>query len=154
MTHPHPLMISPGRLTFAMLVNAGLVVCLVGIGTTAALAIWQQGLLALLALLFLGLGWRQWQARGVTLHWTERGLETGEGVLLADIQNIIRVERGPFAFKPSNGFLVISSTSQGRQWEPGIYWRTGRRLGVGGLLNGAMTRQMADHIAIELAKRG
>jgi hypothetical protein len=63
------------------------------------------------------------------------------------------VDRGTFAFKPSNGFLLRTETRQPRLWQPGLYWRTGRRIGVGGITRAAESKALADLIAIKLAER-
>ncbi|MCY4460697.1 MAG: hypothetical protein OXC26_09940 [Albidovulum sp.] len=64
---------------------------------------------------------------------TQDELRTGDGTLVADIGNIERVETGMLAFKPSNGFLVILKTPMRRAWQPGLWWRFGKRIGIGGI---------------------
>jgi hypothetical protein len=89
---------------------------------------------------------------------TSRGLvlsnadlrDTG-GALVASFADIEKVERGVFAFKPSNGFVLRLRSPMPRAWEPGLWWRFGRRVGVGGAISGAEGRQMADVIAARLA---
>ena len=63
------------------------------------------------------------------------------------------MDRGTFAFKPSNGFLLRTATKQPRLWKPGLYWRMGRRIGVGGITRAAEAKLMADVIAVRLAER-
>lgn len=75
-----------------------------------------------------------------------------QGRVLARIDEVERVERGIFAFKPSNGFVLRLTAAQPRAWEPGLWWRLGRRVGVGGVISGAEGRSMADTIAA-LTKR-
>ncbi len=74
-----------------------------------------------------------------------------EGTVVAHIDAIEKVERGIFAFKPSNGFVLLLKTRQPRAWAPGLWWRMGRRVGVGGVISGAEGRQMADVIAALLS---
>lgn len=71
-------------------------------------------------------------------------LRTGSGRVLAHVDNVDRVERGAFAFKPSNGFLVRLKEPEGKGWAPGIWWKRGRLLGIGGVIAGGQTRAMAD----------
>ncbi len=84
---------------------------------------------------------------------TDAGLHDAEGRVLAPIGNIAGVERGAFAFKPSNGFLVRLDRPASRAWHPGLWWRVGRRLGVGGVTPSAQGRLMADALAAMLAER-
>ena len=55
------------------------------------------------------------------------------GPSLHNLKNIARVERGLFAFKPSNGFLILLNNPMSRAWHPGLWWRFGRRIGIGGV---------------------
>lgn len=87
-------------------------------------------------------------SRGLILSAT--GLHDTDGRLLAWLSDIEKVERGVFAFKPSNGFVLRLKSPMARAWEPGLWWRIGRRVGVGGAISGAEGRQMADVIATRL----
>lgn len=84
-------------------------------------------------------------ARGLVL--SDEALTDTDGTLLARLDEIDRVERGMFAFKPSNGFVLCLKAAQPRAWAPGLWWRLGRRVGVGGVISGAEGRNMADMIA-------
>ncbi|WP_428687946.1 hypothetical protein [Roseibium sp.] len=75
---------------------------------------------------------------------TREVLRTGSGRVLARIDNVERVERGAFAFKPSNGFLVRLKAPDGKGWAPGLWWKRGKLLGIGGVIAGGQTRAMAD----------
>jgi hypothetical protein len=87
-------------------------------------------------------------SRGLVLSATD--LRDTDGRLLTPLSDIEKVERGVFAFKPSNGFVLRLKTPMARAWEPGLWWRVGRRVGVGGVISGAEGRQMADAIAARL----
>ena len=142
-----------------------------GVGTLAAL-----GLLLLAVALVRPpetLGWRAFLvAAGAAALWlgrrmwrdSERGLlltaaglrEAGEGGRwIAPIEEVEGVERGTFAFKPSNGFLLRLRAPGSRAWSPGVWWRVGRRVGVGGVLRAAEARAAADamHLLILEASR-
>lgn len=82
---------------------------------------------------------------------TDQGLADGNGTMIAAMDQITRVERGAFAFKPSNGFLITLSAPGSRGWEPGIWWRLGRRVGVGGIIPGNQSKLMADIISAKIA---
>ena len=68
----------------------------------------------------------------------------------ARMDEIDRVERGAFAFKPSNGFLVHLKKPGHRAWQPGLWWRMGRKLGIGGVTPAGQAKFMADMIALRL----
>ncbi|MBV0912802.1 hypothetical protein [Anianabacter salinae] len=87
-----------------------------------------------------------WQATSVSLELTEDTLRTSGGDILCRLQDIERIERGAFAFKPSGGFVLLLKVPGPARWAPGLWWRMGTRLGVGGLVPPAMARAMADAI--------
>ena len=74
-----------------------------------------------------------------------------DGTVIARLDNIEKVDRSAFAMKPSNGFLIILKEPGPRVWRPGLWWRLGRRVAVGGVTNGAHTRPMADMMKLKLA---
>jgi len=85
---------------------------------------------------------------------TEDGLVEDTGEMIAPIEHIAKVDRGAFAVKPSNGFVVYLTENAPRGWRFGLWWRYGRRVGVGGLTPGHMGRAMADQLALILLARG
>ncbi|MEE4120658.1 MAG: hypothetical protein V2I65_16780 [Paracoccaceae bacterium] len=113
---------------------------------------WSVFLLAFGALAIFG-GWRLWQATAPALVLTGDGLADTTGRTIARLDDIVAVERGMLAFKPSNGFLLQLSRPAPRHWSPGLWWRLGRRVGVGGVTGAGETRAMADLIALALAER-
>ena len=84
---------------------------------------------------------------------TRDRLETMSGQTLAEIVNVQQVERGVFAFKPSNGFLIRLKAADGSGWSPGLWWKTGRRIGVGGTLSGGQSRSLADMMSMLVVER-
>ena len=72
---------------------------------------------------------------------------------LARIDEIQGIDRGAFAFKPSNGFLLRLKTSRGRAWAPGLWWRIGPYVGVGGITPRNEAKAMAETIALLIADR-
>tara|TARA_R110002049_G_scaffold140930_7_gene302371 strand:+ start:23566 stop:24063 length:498 start_codon:yes stop_codon:yes gene_type:complete len=94
---------------------------------------------------------RRATAGGIVL--TETELRDTDGTLIARIDDIESMDRGFFAFKPSNGFLLKTTTPGSRVWRPGMWWRMGRRIGVGGMTPGRHTKPMSEIIAIKLAQR-
>lgn len=125
----------------ALLALSGLTVpaaaALLGI---AALAVWAAE--------------RMRRATAGALVLSEAGLETDDGRLIAPLEQMLRVDRGVFAFKPSNGFVLILRAPVGPAlWAPGLYWRRGRRIGVGGVTSAGAGKAMAEAIALRLAAR-
>lgn len=131
-----------------------------GLGVVVALALVLAGLalaetgtprrlgLALAMLGALLLARALWGASGgaVVLRASGR-LETGAGRSLALPEDIAAVETGTFAFRPSNGFLVRLRTPGAPGMAPGLWWRLGRRLGIGGLADAAEIKAMAAALA-------
>ena len=95
---------------------------------------------------------RRATASAVELTPTE--LRDADGTRIALVADIEGMDRGFFAFKPSNGFLLKTGTSAGRQWRPGLWWRMGRRIGIGGMTPGSQTKFMSEVLAAMMATRG
>jgi len=103
-------------------------------------------------LLALGLGalWLTDRMRKATSHrleLTREALRSSTGEVLVNVADVEAIERGAFAFKPSNGFtLVLKNNAQTgpKRWEPGLWWRLGRRVGVGGVTPGHQAKAMAE----------
>lgn len=84
---------------------------------------------------------------------TEDALTSSSGTLIAKLDDIVSVDRGAFAFKPSNGFTLKLKTKQPRGWAPGLWWRLGRYVGVGGAVSAGQSKFMAEQIALRIAMR-
>jgi hypothetical protein len=87
------------------------------------------------------------------LFLTEVSLTDSDGRVLAQVDDIVAVNRGAFAMKPSNGFTLTLRNPAPRAWQPGLWWRLGRRVAVGGVTPGSQARPMADIIAVMVARR-
>jgi hypothetical protein len=125
------------------------------------LALWEPpaDLVWVVFLLVLGggaiaLAFRLWKASEVPLELTREELRERGGRRLALVADIREVTRGPFAFKPSNGFLLTLKVPGPRVWAPGLWWRLGRRVGIGGVTSGQEAKNMADILTLVLAERG
>lgn len=81
------------------------------------------------------------------------GLRSGDGRPIAPLADIASVDRALFSFKPSNGFLVKLHAPAARAWAPGMWWRVGRRVGIGGVTGGAQTKLLADALSTLVAER-
>lgn len=143
---------SAPRRVFAVAVMATLGVTVVLSGfSLAAGSLGFRVLLILFGLASLYLTVRLFTATARGLVLTEEALRDTDGRLVAPVAGIAAVERGAFAFKPSNGFVLTLKSPLPRGWEPGLWWRIGRRVGVGGTVSGAEGRRMADVLAAHLA---
>ena len=109
---------------------------------------------ALCGALFGAVALALWQATRHGIVLTETGILDTSGRVLAPMEDIAAVDRGMFAMKPSNGFVLRLNRPTERGWAPGMWWRFGRRLGIGGVTRAAEGRAMADILAIRLASRG
>ncbi|WP_319824357.1 hypothetical protein [Thalassovita sp.] len=114
---------------------------------------WQVFLIVL-GLTALILAEKMRRATDLTVHLTGQGLYDSTGEKIAALDNIDGVDRGTFAFKPSNGFTLRLKTADARRWQPGIWWRMGRRVGIGGVMPGAQTKIMAEMLQAMLAEKG
>ncbi len=112
----------------------------------------------LVFLLVVGLGalWlavRMWQGTQYTIELTEEVLRCTDGTVIAQVSDIEAIDRGFFAFKPSNGFLIRTATPGARVWLPGLWWRAGRRIGIGGVTPGSQSKTMSEILSAMIAKR-
>lgn len=96
---------------------------------------------------------RMRRATELAVELTPRGLRASDGELIAALDEIESLDRGFFAFKPSNGFLLRLKGKTPARWQPGLYWRLGRRVGIGGVTPGAQSRAMAEIIAVLMSER-
>ena len=93
------------------------------------------------------------RATALTLELTPEVLRDSSGEIVARTSDIESLDRGMFAFKPSNGFLLRLNTSKGRAWRPGLWWRLGNRVGVGGMTPGHQAKFMAEILSAMIAER-
>lgn len=84
---------------------------------------------------------------------TRDALTDGEGEVLCRMDQVVGIDRGMFAFKPSNGFVLRLAAPAPRRWAPGLWWRLGRRVGIGGVVPSGQGKFMAEMIAQLLLQR-
>jgi len=116
-------------------------------------ALGWQALLLLLGGGALWLAERLRQATRLSLLLTRDALRDSEGRVLVRVAEIKTVDRGFLAFKPSNGFMVTSTVADGRAWAPGLWWRIGRRIGIGGVTSAGQSKAMAEILTALMAQR-
>jgi len=122
-----------------------------GLAHPPAALIWQAFLLALAAGT-AWLGWRFWQATAKALELTAHELRERDGRCLARVADMRAVGNGVFAFKPASGFVITLAASAPRGFAPGLWWRLGHHLGVGGAVARQDARALADTLALLLAR--
>lgn len=113
---------------------------------------WQLFLLAV-ALAALWMAQAMWRATASVVELTPLVLRDGDGTVIAPVAEISGMDRGFFAFKPSNGFLLKTRAGSTRQWRPGLWWRLGNRIGIGGMTPGSQTKFMSEILAALMARR-
>jgi hypothetical protein len=116
--------------------SGGYLITLLGLGVLAA---WMA--------------WRLWSATEHKLILTEKDLRSADGMVLAEVADIEALDRGFFAFKPTHGFLIKTKTKGPKTWRPGMWWRMGRSIGVGGVTPGSQSKFMAEMLSAMIAKR-
>ena len=151
---PMTLRASPSRRVFALVTQAGLGLLLlwVALAHPPQAPAWGVGLLALGA----GVLWltiRAWRGSAQAIVLDAGGLRREDGTPIAPIGNLVAVDRALFAMKPSNGFVARLDAPMAGAWVPGLYWRIGRRVGIGGITGGAETKLMADTLAVMIDRK-
>ncbi len=130
----------------------GMQVVLGGFLISLAISFPREEMALRLLLLVLGGGafwfaYRMWQATETALVLTKTALRDNRGRLLAEIGNVRELSRGAFALKPSHGFSLVLHRGDKRAWVPGIWWRSGKRVGIGGVTPSQPARYMAELIS-------
>ena len=139
---------SPSRRILAYLIQFGLGALLIYVTLALPPALPWMILMLGFGVMMLWQAERMRRATQVTLELTDRELRDSTGTVLARIDEIRSVERGTFAFKPANGFSLVLHNKKPRAWLPGLWWRFGRRVGVGGVTNAGQSKFMAERISM------
>ena len=136
-----------------MLAILGGLLVYVALATPPASFVWRIFLLGLGGIvLWLAEKMRRATKMGVVL--TKHDLRTTDGQVLVRVDEMLGVVRGSFSLKPSNGFSVLTKSRQSSAWAPGIWWRFGKRVGVGGVTAASQAKFMSEVLAGMLADRG
>ena len=86
------------------------------------------------------------RARAVIFE--EGRLYDDSGAEICHVDDVSELEKGLHLFKPSSGFVLKLKTKQPAAWSPGLWWRIGHRVGVGGATPGRRAKAMADAIVM------
>ena len=142
---------SAGRRIFAIGVLYALGALLIWMAfTSAAGALFSVFSIAVGVVVLWG-GEQLRRATSLVLELTDEGLRDTSGRWLARWDEIAAVERGAFALKPSNGFVLKLKEPGQRTWVPGLWWRVGNRVGVGGVTPMRATKFMGEQMSLRLA---
>ncbi len=103
--------------------------------------------------LFIWSGVRLYRATADTVLMTRESITTASGAEICRIEDIDNTDRGFFAFKPTNGFLIRTKTAQSRHWSPGLWWRFGKKIGIGGVTSPRQAKEMVAMIDLLVQER-
>lgn len=88
---------------------------------------------------------RVWTSSRHRIELTPSGLRWSKtGAYLAKIEEIKDVNTSIIAFRPATGFLVILHGTAPAATAPGLWWRVGNRLGIGGVTAKYEAKAMAE----------
>lgn len=145
---------SPIRRIMAVAMVAALGVLLVYFAITTPASLPWKGFLVIFGGVCLWLAERMFTATKAWLVVTENGVKASTGEELATLEDIKGVSRGTFALKPSNGFTLLMKTNKNpTAWRPGLWWRYGSRVGIGGVTSGHQTKPAAQMIEAMIFER-
>lgn len=142
--------VSRSRYWLTLAAIVALVLVLAGLAVDPGLGALMRSLFAALALALAALA-AALLARGrggLTL--TEDGLRDDAGHEVCTWSAIRAVNRGLSPIRPSKGFLIYLNAPAPRGWHPGLWWRWGTRIGVGGMVAGRQASFMADLMTLHL----
>lgn len=145
---------SPARRVMGVLSMGALGAILVYVGFARP----PEGLVWQLVLIVFGAGAlfladRMRRATAEVLELTREELRSTDGTVIARVEEIEHLDRGFFAFKPSNGFLMRLREKKKARWEPGLWWCLGRRVGIGGVTPGSHSKAMSEILAALMHQR-
>jgi hypothetical protein len=135
-------------LAISLLVLSGGLLIYFALSAEMAGFIWKSLMLAAGAGLVV-LADRMRRATAQSIELTSTELRESGGRVLCLLDDIHSVERGAFSFKPSNGLLVRLKTRGPAGWAPGLWWRVGRKIGIGGVTSASQAKFMSDMIALQ-----
>ncbi len=115
--------------------------------------LYWQAFLIIVGGVTMWLALRMWRATTERIELTETELRSTDGQVIARVEEIESLDRGVFAFKPSNGFLLRTRQPAPGVWQPGLWWRMGRRIGIGGVTPGSQSKFMSEMISAMIAQR-
>lgn len=147
------LEVAPARRIFGvgMLVGLGVVILYIS-AVSPPSNIFSIALLIAISAGFFWAGKRLYDVTADAIILTREDITTASGRVLCRIEDIAKVDKGFFAFKPTNGFLILLKTPSERSWAPGLWWHLGKRIGIGGVTSPRQAKEMAAIISMMVAE--
>ena len=142
---------SEWRRWLAILLLVGLGFLMVYFGFSRATGLFLQICFMGFGIALVLLAERMRRATEVGIELTESELRETGGRRLCRFEDIAKVDRGAFAFKPSNGLVLHLKEPAQAVWAPGLWWRFGRRVGIGGVTSAAEAKALADILNLRLS---
>ena len=89
------------------------------------------------AIIMFGLWFKRFLKRysNVGFLINDTGLFNLDETIVCKMSDIARVDVSPYTFKSANGFIVLLKTQSSFKSIPGLYWRLGKRISIGGLVS-------------------
>lgn len=142
---------SQPRRVMGVVMLGGLGVLTLYLGASSPPSLGWLAFLIVVGVVSIWMAIRLWQATEHRIELTREMLRCSDGVEIARVADLAHMDRGFFAFKPSNGFLLRSEVAGPRVWYPGLWWRAGRRIGIGGVTPGSQAKAMSEILAALMA---
>lgn len=135
-----------------VMIALGAILVFIALGRGHSSFLWQMFMLFFgVFVLYAAEMMRRATSRTVIL--TQAGLHDDTGRVIALVDDMANVERGTFAIKPSNGFVVNMKERGAKAWAPGLWWRLGRKVGIGGVTGAGQTKFMSEMLTAMLIER-
>lgn len=144
---------SMGRRVIGLAALVGLGLMLLHAAVTQPVDAGWQIALILVGLAFITVAEVMRRATSSWIELTTEALRDADGAVIIRLDDIARIDQGYFAIKPSNGFVLKAHHRQPRGWRLGLWWRVGRRIGVGGMTPARETKLIAEIITMRLIER-
>ena len=142
---------APARRVALIIVTSLLGFALLSIGLDAPEGgIWLRVTFVIAGVGMLWGGWWVWRNSAVDLVLTTLDLRQSDGRIICALADVTRVERGLAALRPATGFALYLREPMPLAWVPGLWWRRGRRVGIGGMTTRAGAKALADVIEAEV----
>jgi hypothetical protein len=138
--------VSPTRVLLAVSAAGGLALLLLAVAVLPALPFAARAVILAFGLGALLLALALWRARRGALVLDLRGIADETGARIATWPEIARAHQSPFGLRPSGGIGLQLRSAAVPGWRPGLWWRWGRRAGLGGMLGRAGARELAAAI--------
>lgn len=146
--------VSGARFQFAFLVQIALGLLLIYMAFISPAGIVAKALIVVMGVAMLFQANRLRASANREIWLTDAGIVTNDGLVLAEMDQVLNVSRGSFAMKPSNGFSVTLRDKHSALWVPGLWWRFGKQLGIGGVTGAGAAKFMAEQLALRIITKG